>query len=350
MPLFLPNATRSFQTAIKIQKPIGALAGILGLLAVACSSSEPTGNPSPDADAGPQPDSATGDPNILVGTFQVRLVAPVPAMDNMPETPGYTSVVGKIYDGPSPSQIIWEEVTKEGDCKLSTPRVPFCSTPCGGSAACVEDDKCQDYPLAHSAGTVTITGLLTETGPTEVAMNPVVNTYQPTGLKLLYPPFKEGDAVTVSASGDYYRAFSIAGKGIAPLELLNDTITLEPDKPVNLTWKAPGQADIAAVRVKLDISHHGGTKGMIECAAKDTGALEISGALIKQLMDLGVAGFPSVILTRESVASTTIAEGRVDLAIASGLERFVVIPGLTSCTDTANCPDGQTCQSDLTCK
>jgi hypothetical protein len=349
MPLLLPKATRPFQTALKNRKPVGALAGILGLFAVACSSSETTGN-NTSPDAGQQPDSATGDPNILVGTFQVRLVAPVPAMDNMPETPGYTSVVGKIYDGPSPSQIIWEEVTKEGDCKLSTPRVPFCSTPCGGSAACVEDEKCQDYPLAHSAGTVTLTGLLTETGPIEVAMNPVVNTYQPTGLKLLYPPFKEGDAVTVSASGEYYRAFSITGKAIPPLELLNDMITLEPDKPVSLSWKAPAQADIATVHVKLDISHHGGTKGMIECDAKDTGALEISAPLIKQLMDLGVAGFPSIILTRESVAGATIAEGRVDLAIASGLERFVVIPGLTSCTDTADCPDGQTCQSDLTCK
>jgi hypothetical protein len=103
---------------------------------LACSSSG-TGETNPP-DAG-SPDAETGDPGVLAGTFQVRLVAPVPAMNGMPETPGSTVVLGKVYDGPSPSQIVWEAGTKAGDCQLFTPRVPFCTTPCGGSAACVED-------------------------------------------------------------------------------------------------------------------------------------------------------------------------------------------------------------------
>ena len=69
-----------------------------------------------------------------------------------------------------------------------------------------------------------------------------------------------------------------------------------------------------------------------------------------QLLDLGVAGYPSVIVTRSATGTTTIAPGRVDLVVSSMVERPVTIPGLTSCTSDADCTGGQTCQSDLTCK
>lgn len=330
---------------------VGALAAVLGLFAGACSSETGASSTGDTPDSGPPSDASPGDSSILIGTFQVRLVPPVPATQEAPETPGLTSVLGKLYDGPSLSQIVWEEAAKEGACRLSTPRVPFCNEPCGGSAACVEDDTCKPYPAAHSAGTVKAIGLKTESGPSEFSMAPVANSYQPpAGVKLLYPAFAEGDAIRMEASGDYFSAFTLEAKGISPLELLNDTIVIEPDKPVKLTWTPPGQAGLSTIQVKLDISHHGGTKGVIECEAEDTGSLELPASLITQLTDLGVAGFPTIVLTRRAAVSVTIAPGRVDLVIASSIERAVQIPGVTSCTDTSSCPDGQTCQPDLTCK
>jgi hypothetical protein len=321
----------------------------LGLLTPACSTSG-GGEGGSTPDPGP-PDASPGDPTILVGTFQVSLTPPVPASGGTPETPGYTSVLGKVYDGPTPSQIVWEEAAKEGDCKLSTPRVPFCNEPCGGSAACVEDDTCQDYPLPHSAGTVTARGIRTASGETQFTMDPVANSYQtPAGVTLVYPAFAEGDEINLDAAGEYFSAFSLASRGISPLELSNQTVTLEPDQAVNLTWTPPGVAGLSTIHVKLDISHHGGTKGMIECDTEDTGSLELPAALLTQLTDLGVAGFPSIIVTRKAVGQTTIAEGRVDLVISSEIERAVEIPGLASCSTDADCQSGQTCQSDLTCK
>jgi hypothetical protein len=67
-------------------------------------------------------------------------------------------------------------------------------------------------------------------------------------------------------------------------------------------------------------------------------------------LNLGVAGFPTVVVTRSATGSTTIAPGRVDLVVSSTIERSVEIAGLTSCTADTDCQPGQTCQSDLTCK
>jgi len=127
-------------------------------------------------------------------------------------------------------------------------------------------------------------------------------------------------------------------------------ITVESGKPLPISWTAPGKAGQTRIYVKLDISHHGGTKGMIECDADDTGSLELPSALVTKLLELGVAGYPTIIVARRATGSTTIAQGRVDLVISSQIEQAVVIPGLTSCTADTDCPMGQTCQSDLTCK
>ncbi|HRI63120.1 MAG TPA: hypothetical protein PK156_02750 [Polyangium sp.] len=355
-----PAAARDLPSAFWFGRNAPLLASMLvalgGLLAAGCSSNgggdttSSSGNGSSSSSGGPT-DGGTGDPTTLVGSFQVKLIAPVPATPSSPEVPGSTAVLGKIYDGPTPSAIIWELALQEGACTLSTPRVPFCATPCGGSAACVDDDKCQNYPLAHSAGTVTAKGLHPQAGGDTFMMNPVVNAYQAPGdVKLPYPAFAEGEAISFNAAGDFYQAFTVESVGIAPLVFGAQTITVESGKPIPLTWTAPGQAGISRIYVKLDISHHGGTKGMIECDADDTGSLEISATLVTKLVELGVAGFPTIIVNRKAIGSTTISQGRVDLVVTSSIEQPVEIPGLNSCTANEECPMGQTCQSDLTCK
>ena len=326
------------------------------LLAVACTPTSETtdstdssgGATSNGTGGGSDTGSATGgDEGVLVGTFQVKVIAP----DAATSTPGRTSLVGKIYDGPSPEQIVWEKGTVDGDCVILKPRVPFCSTPCGGSAVCVEDETCQDYPTAGSAGTITAKGINLAAGGSEFSMDPIANNYQPpVDAALAYPAFAAGDVITLDAAGDKFAAFTLQGTGVDQLELSADNIPLVADTPVTLTWTASTKPDQSRILVKLDISHHGGTKGKIECDTADDGSLDLSGALITELLDLGVAGFPTIIVERKTVGSTTIPEGRIDLAVSSTLERVVTIDGLTSCTDDTQCPQGQTCQDDLTCK
>jgi hypothetical protein len=264
---------------------------------------------------------------------------------------GATSFIGKVYDGAALSDVVWEASATDGDCALLLPRIPFCDTPCGGSAACVEDDTCKAYPIARSVGVVTVTGLQDTTGATSFVMTPVVNNYQPAGgVQLAYPPFAEGETLRLAAAGGYYAAFDVETKGIAPLVLGMDSLPLSKGKSAALTWTPPADPSLTTITVKLDVSHHGGSKGKIECTTADDGALEISSSLVSSLVELGVAGFPTVIVTRSSVGSVTIAPGRVDFVAAAEVERSVTVDGLVSCEDTSQCPSGQTCQSDLTCK
>ncbi len=72
--------------------------------------------------------------------------------------------------------------------------------------------------------------------------------------------------------------------------------------------------------------------------------------MIERLANLGVAGFPTIVVTRVSVGSAVIRAGRIDLTVYSDVERSVEVPGLVSCTDDSQCSGGSSCQSDLTCK
>jgi hypothetical protein len=232
--------------------------------------------------------------------------------------------------------------------------VPFCETPCGGSAVCVEDDVCHPYPTAISVGTVTLSGVQTTDGRTEFSMDPIASTYQPTGgIRLPYEPFAAGDEVKLTADGGELSTFSITTSGIAPLELTTTDIRVQSDTPIVLEWSSGG--GVSSIYVKIDISHHGGAKGLIECESADDGSLEVPSALVTELLDLGFAGFPTIVVTRRAVGSTQVSLGRIELLTSSKLERSVEIDGLVSCVPMADpslegCPAGQSCGTDLRCQ
>ena len=319
---------------------------ICGLAFAGCggSSDGPGASGASGASAG-SPASAgagSGDPSKLVGAFLLKLN---PASDLGEAT---TSILGRVNDGVNPQTTIWEKPELDGDCTLTTPRVPYCTTPCGGNAACIEDDICLAYATGHSVGVVTVSGVKAADSSTKVVLEPLNNNYQ-ASVPLAYPPFAEGDVVTFAAAGDEYPAFNLSSKGIAPLTLTATDLAVRSGQGLPVTWTKGGEGS-ARIRVKLDISHHGGSKGQILCDTADSGALTISAKLISKLLSLGVAGFPTVIVTRYAIGSTVIAPGRVELEISSTVEQSVTIDGLRSCKDELDCPDGQECQSDRTCK
>ena len=308
------------------------------------------GGCAPETDGTGEEPAPAGDPQVLAGTFQVSLVAPVAATDGQAASAGYTTLVGKVYDGAQPSLLVWKEAAVSGACRLLTPRVPACDTPCGGSAACVEDNQCQPYPTSRAVGTIVVKGLRTAAGASEFSMTPLSNTYQPpASVSLPYPALGEGEEVRLEAAGAYYPAFALSARGISPLVLDAAPLALQRERALTLRWTPPGAGTGTSVHVKLDISHHGGTRGKIECESPDTGALELSAPLITQLLDLGAAGFPSISVTRQAMGTVTITPGRVELRVASEVVRPVEVPGITSCNEDADCPTGKHCRTDLTC-
>lgn len=291
-------------------------------------------------DAGPP-----GDAGTLVGTFQ--LLHTVSSFGNG------SSFLGKVYDGPTPATLVWTVDLVDGDCRVEVPRAPFCATPCGGSAACVQDGVCQSYPTSKNAGPAQLSGALTGTGtPETFTLTPVVNAYQVPGtVTLAIPPFADGAMLTFAATGSSTHVpFSLSTRGVAPIALDKTSYTLATGTALEVRW-TPGSASTAArIEADVDISHHGGIRGQILCDTADDGSLTIGAGLVTRLINLGVSGFPTIVVRRVKTGNTLVPAGRIDFKALSQTEVKLDIPGLVSCTDTTDCPMGQTCQPDLRCQ
>jgi hypothetical protein len=281
------------------------------------------------------------------GTFKVQVVLPTMT------TAGNTTVVGRVQDGATPSQIVWTASMQSGDCRLMTPSIPSCTPACGSSAACVAENTCQRYATGLPAGAATINGLRGTAGASPITLTNVANNYQlPAGTTLMYPAFAEGEALTIQAAGEgAIPAFTLTNAGIAPINVTSANLMVAASTAVNLTWTAPTTSAVEQrVKVKLDISHHGGTRGMITCDTDDDGSLEIAAPLVTALVSLGVAGFPSIVVSRERTTSTTVGSGTVNFVVSSDIEQYVTVPGVRSCTGDEDCMGMGTCQDDLTCR
>jgi hypothetical protein len=274
-----------------------------------------------------------GDSDAVLGSFLIDLVTKAPA---------HAALLGIVKDGTQPQLIIWDDVATGGGCTLQAPRVPFCNPSCTNGLACIAGGQCVGYPTLQDVGTVTIKGI----GSADLVINPVSLMYS---RDLPYPPTDEGAPIEVDATGGKLGPFTIKSTGIAPLAFAGP-IPLESGKALSLTWTAPGMPELTRMQIKVDISHHGGTRGQILCDVPDDGALEIPEPLITKLISFGVAGFPSVTLSRVAIGWASVPGGRISLEVSSTAQVDVTIPGLISCTDTTSCPTGKTCQPDQSCK
>jgi hypothetical protein len=289
--------------------------------------------------AGAANGGGSGDPNAVVGSFIVGLIGKTATDD------AYTALSGKVYDGATPENVAWDVVTTDAGCQLLKPRTPFCDPACKNGDVCVDGDHCATYPTPQDLGPITISGL----GTSDITMKAIAAGYQLPGDAVLpFPPADEGALIKLNVPGGPYGAFALTTAMVAPLASAG-TVTLESGKPLTLAWDAPGSPNLARMQIKLDISHHGGTKGKIECDVADSGSLVVPATLISSLIELGVAGFPSVSLARTNSSSAAIAPGQVTLQVVSEVTRALVVAGVQSCMANTDCASGKTCQQDETC-
>jgi hypothetical protein len=274
--------------------------------------------------------------STLYGYFNIVMN---PAIEET-STPANTTLLGKLYDGENPSPMNLQKKDEVDDCQLLTPIAVLCQPACGSGAVCVSTNTCMPYATAQTAGTVKVKGL----GASEISMEPRANNYQlPAGTMLEYPPCGAGAKIELTAEGGGHGAFKIEALCIAPLET-SPQVTLMKGSPLALRWTAQA-ATGTRIHVLLDISQHGTSKGRIECDTADDGMLDVPAKLVDALIDLGISGFPTVLLTRENEGKS----GNVVLNVSAPYRSAVEIPGLTSCTEDSECPMGQKCLSDLKC-
>lgn len=308
-------------------------------LSGACGADESTGDPAPTPTPSPSP-TPSGDGTYApcaaderVGTFALELAD------------GFTAFEGRVTNAVVPANVRAVTAT-EGQCQLLQGRNLFCDPACGAGQTCGEDGACIAFPTAQSVGALTVTGL-----PVALTMMPsAVNFYSNGATTIPHPGFARGTAIGLSATGGTLPAFALGGEGVAALELDAADITIQRGSPVSLRWTASATSAAVRLRFVLDLAHHGGISASIDCdGIADTGRFDIPAALTAQLLDIGVAGFPTLSASRRSADSTTLSAGCVELDVVSKVDRVVVIPGLESCSQDEDCTGGETCQPDLTC-
>lgn len=279
----------------------------------------------------------------VVGSF---LISVTPGSG---EVANKVSVIGKVYDAPIPASVTWVDGASAAGCVLRTPKIPFCDPECTGDDICAGDGVCQPRANAVNVGEVRVKNVSTADGSLDFALTQVALTYQvPGSVKIAYPPFSELETVRLEAAGGAGAAFSLEAPALAPMTLTGDTPKLDRGQPFTVSWVPPSDPSRSVVQVLLNISHHGGTSGKIDCEVPDTGSLTIPADLITGLVDVGVSGWPTVKLTRHASGTTETQWGVVSLAVESPYERQIEINGIESCNLPGDCDSG-VCRPDRTC-
>ena len=286
---------------------------------------------------------------MRIGGFTVRLV---PATD---DNEAYAVLEGAISKGPAAEDAKLELRDQTPECELWVPKSepPLCDPDCGVGTTCVEGGVCQPDPEPARVGTATVTGLQTTAGTAPFTVEPRAPKYDyqlTASTSLAYPPCAEGDPVGVALAGGDVAAFEVTTTCIALLTVEGEPIPLNRDQPVQVQWNAPAVNTTARIEIEIDISHHGGAKGLLKCEVPDTGSFQVPATLATQLLDLGYSGWPTIIVRRRARGSAVTSLGRVDLDIVHMSELDLQIEGLVSCFDDDPCiPLGQTCQQDKRC-
>lgn len=258
----------------------------------------------------------------------------------------YTSVEAFGKDA-APLPDLFTTTKTVGDCKLLEPKYVACLSPkCAASVeTCVADDTCKKTPASAGMGNLTFSGLTLQSGSTDsFSVSPINNTYVAAGSTgVAYPPCTPGKEVSVTGGADDATKFAVKAGCIDPLTVTGaDPIPFKPGEVTKLTWQAPSVSG-SRMMVRIDISHHGGLKGLIVCDAADNGSLSVDGTLVTGLIQLGTAGFPVARLTRINTATSAAGSGTATINVQSWVERSLEIPGVVSCSTEMPCPSGQTC-------
>ncbi len=264
---------------------------------------------------------------------------------NAADTVPAHSTIGAFGKDSAPLPDLFKTTKTVGDCKLLEPVYVLCDAPaCASTETCVATNKCQKTPQAVAMGDLKFGGLTLQTGGTALTLSPVNTSYQAAGDTAIdHPPCVAGGEVTVIGGADAATAFSVKTACIDTLAVTGaDPVPFEPNKAAQFTWTAP-TAGTARMAVRIDISHHGGLKGLIVCDTADTGSIQVDASLVTGLIGLGTAGYPVARLTRISTVTAAAGSGTATLSIQSPVERPLAIPGVTSCADATECPTGKAC-------
>jgi hypothetical protein len=249
------------------------------------------------------------------------------------DAPGYTSLFGKVYNGPYPTDVIETVIASDDNCKVYKYSLQACFDPsCTGEQTCVAMNVCEAKPTPVSVGDVSVTGV----GDSSLKLS-VTNLNYQYPLELPYPGVTEGEPVTLTGSGGAFSAFTVSAKGVAPIATSESTYLIEADQPITLNWTPGASSAGAEVTATLNVSKHGGSAGYALCTTTDSGTLTIAADVLKALVELGVGGFPELLLRRSTHGESTVDGGKIALDVEAVAKPALNIEGYCSCFNDSDC-------------
>ena len=252
---------------------------------------------------------------------------------------GFTGVSAAVYDGVRRYDQ-WITAADAGSCRLLD--LPTCAPACAEPMFCATGNRCLGMPARKDVGTISIHGLAV---PLELTS--LLGSYGQS-ISDPFPPAAPDASITAETSGGDYAPFSLEARAVEPLAFDGADLSVGHGRSLDLSWTPPtrpGAAHILAL-VNLQPSALG---PIIECTFPDTGAASVPAWLLDRLINLGINGYPSLRLFRRTVTSTNIEPGCVELEVHALVRRRLSVDGVTSCSDSSECPPPLTCHVNYTC-
>jgi hypothetical protein len=252
----------------------------------------------------------------------------------------YAWFEGMVRDGIDPIDVP-EPIDEDGECRLVRRPHLACATACESEFTCNAEGKCQSMARAKDCGTVTLLGL------DEALTAKPSDTNKSYFEDVANPPLAAGSKTALSTTDGYAGVLSLYGYGVTPLELLTGRLALGVGKDLLVRWTPSDTEASARVTLSLSVDQHGSTPARLLCDFEDSGEVTVPAALMDQLLDAGVTGFPLAVVERRTTDSVSVPDGCAEFVVGSRRSPSVAIAGYTPCTSTANCPENQVCNTAL---
>ncbi len=250
-------------------------------------------------------------------------------------------VGGSLSDGPPPSTY-FEVVGTEGSCKLYQRINPFCDPACSSGEICGLTQECVAYPEPQDLGVVSILGL-----SEAVQMAAVEPSYKYADASLPQSALVAGSPLLLTTEGGKIEDLELHGIGVEALVLTDENKwVVTPQKGFSLHWDTTEHRD-AEIVFRLQIDQHGISPTSLLCDFEDNGEAEVPSAILQQLVNSGVSGFPNATLTRRSSDHAKTAFGCVELMVVSSMPGDIDIAGYVPCVDDDDCEENQVCDLAL---
>lgn len=249
---------------------------------------------------------------------------------------------GSVLLGVIPATIP-EPVDIQGDCSLDRKLNPFCDPACPGGETCDLDGTCIPFPATQDLGTLEFAG----TNPA-VRIEPFIPGFSYSNTQVDNPPVDADVLMEMRMPNTPWGSLTLHAVGVQPLVTSGETLVVSTEEDLAVTWTAATGLGRSRVRLDINIDQHGNSPVLLSCDFDDDGTGTVPATLLDQLVNFGVSGFPSALVTRYTADQAVVGDdGCMELAVTSARTMDVRVDGFTPCNGPGQCPEGQECNLPL---